>query len=84
MEVTRLHAVDWLTIVGQGFDPRVAVKINNIVSGNDGDVTLSFVLFELLYRWEKPLCVDIGADKGWVSLFCTKYNPNAKKKNAHE
>jgi FkbM family methyltransferase len=69
---------DWLTTTGHGFDDRAAIKIDNLVSGNDGDVTLSFVLYELLHRFEKPFCIDIGADKGWVSMFCAKYKADSR------
>ena len=78
MENQKSLQVDWLTTIGEGFDPRVGVKIDSLTSGNDGDVTLSFLLHELLHKWEKPLCLDIGADKGWVSLFCAKYKSDAK------
>lgn len=69
---------DWLTTTGHGFDDRAAIKIDNLISGNDGDVTLSFVLHELLHNWVSPFCIDIGADKGWVSVFCAKYKPDSR------
>lgn len=69
---------DWLTRTGHGFDERAAIKIDNLVSGNDGDVTLSFVLYELLHNWQAPFCIDIGADKGWVSVFCAKYKADSR------
>ncbi len=78
MQNPELFPVDWLTNIGEGFDPRVAVKVDSVTSGNDGDVTLSFLLYELLHNWTEPFCLDIGADKGWVSLFCAKYKSDAK------
>ena len=78
MQNPELFPVDWLINIGEGFDPRVAVKVDSVTSGNDGDVTLSFLLYELLHNWTEPFCLDIGADKGWVSLFCAKYKSDAK------
>lgn len=69
---------EWLSETGHGFDQRIAIKVDGILSGNDGDVTLSFILHELLQYHKEPICVDIGADKGWVSVFCAKYKPNAR------
>ena len=69
---------EWITTTGHGFDERFAVKIDSLVSGNDGDVSLSMVLYELLQRFKNPFCVDIGADKGWVSMFCAKYKPDSR------
>lgn len=72
-------SVDWLTTIGKEVgDERLGIQVDNIKSGNDGDVCLSFITYSLLHNLEMPNCVDIGAEQGWWSIFCAKYARQAK------
>jgi FkbM family methyltransferase len=50
------------------------VYFNNIISSNDGDACISCVTHEKIHNLSAPVCIDIGADLGWWSLFCREYN----------
>jgi FkbM family methyltransferase len=49
------------------------VSFHDIVTCNDGDACISCVTHEVISGSSDPVCIDIGADLGWWSLFC-KYN----------
>jgi FkbM family methyltransferase len=59
-------------------DPRSGIKVRHIVSGNDGDVCISYVTHTILSQASSaPLrCLDIGVDEGWWSLFVLDHFPN--------
>jgi FkbM family methyltransferase len=50
------------------------VKFNDIISSNDGDACISCVTYEKIRDVSGAVCIDIGADLGWWSLFCKEYN----------
>lgn len=64
-----------------------AIRVRGIVSFNDGDVCNAACMERLLAGAEataaavgsttKPICVDIGVDRGWWSAFCLTYAPSA-------
>jgi FkbM family methyltransferase len=56
----------------------MAVKINHIISANDGDVCNSCVTYEILKGSDPKLCIDIGVDEGWWSFFAASVNPNCQ------
>jgi len=67
----------WLTNI-ECDDPRLGVKIRHIESGNDGDVCIALVTETLLKGVEAPLCIDIGVDMGWWSLFALDTNTTSQ------
>ena len=66
----------WITDYNSPDDPRKAVQIKHIITGNDGDVCNSCVTYEILKGNEPKFCVDIGVDEGWWSFFAASVNPN--------
>ena len=66
----------WITDYNSPGDPRKAVQIKHIITGNDGDVCNSCVTYEILKGNEPKFCVDIGVDEGWWSFFAASVNPN--------
>ena len=56
----------------------VVVKPYGIISGNDGDVTLSCVTYELLKNHPKPYCIDIGCAEGWWTGFVRMINTKSE------
>lgn len=71
-------AQPWITTVEEAGVKREAVKIGDVISANDGDVSISMVTYELLSKnMDIPVCVDIGVDKGWWSQFCIAVHPGA-------
>jgi FkbM family methyltransferase len=53
------------------------IKFGDIVSKNDGDACISCVTHEAILDISGPVCIDVGADAGWWSLFCKEYNPSS-------
>lgn len=60
---------DWIIDFKNGYDDRKGIKINDLISANDGDVCNSCVTYEILKNITNPFCIDIGVDCAWWSLF---------------
>jgi FkbM family methyltransferase len=62
------------------FGDRRAVVLPHmgITSGNDGDVTLSCITYEILKNHPKPYCIDVGCAGGWWTAFVRMINPRAE------
>jgi len=69
--------MDWLTVI-EGPDRRNGVQIRHINSGNDGDVCIATITERLLLGKIDPLCIDIGVDEGWWSLFVLDTNKTSR------
>jgi FkbM family methyltransferase len=69
---------DWITEYNFNGDCRLGVKIDSIVSSNDGDVAIAAAMEELLHRIPTAYCLDIGADEGWWSLFARNKSQQAE------
>jgi len=59
-------------------DPRNGLQIKHIQTGNDGDICNAYVTYELVHGSEPKICIDIGVDEGWWSLFVTEINSNVR------
>ena len=68
-------------------DIPVGIKVNDIISENDGDIVIAILLASFLPSAPaSDLIVDVGADRGWFSqfarLFCKNtiyaFEPNYK------
>ena len=53
------------------------IKFGDIESKNDGDACISCITHEAVVGVSGPVCIDIGADAGWWSLFCKEYNTSS-------
>lgn len=53
------------------------IEFSDVVSRNDGDACISCVTHEAIVDVSGPLCIDVGADAGWWSLFCKQYAPSS-------
>lgn len=53
------------------------IKFGDIESTNDGDACISCITHEAVVGVSGPVCIDVGADAGWWSLFCKEYNPSS-------
>jgi FkbM family methyltransferase len=53
------------------------VSFNGITTSNDGDSCISCITHEAISDISGAVCIDIGADLGWWSLFCKEYNPTS-------
>jgi FkbM family methyltransferase len=53
------------------------IKFAEVLSKNDGDACISCVTHEAILDVSGPVCIDVGADAGWWSLFCKEYNPSS-------
>lgn len=72
-------SIDWIFLFGKEVnDERLGIRLDSIVSANDGDVCISLLTYLILQNIEAPNCIDIGAEQGWWSIFCGKKNPKAK------
>ena len=70
----RLPLPSWIDNFETQSDRR-AVVVDDIRSGNDGDVTISCVTEFLLKDKKNPVCIDIGCADGWWSQFVkNRYN----------
>ena len=67
---------DWILPV-RGEEDRFAVRFGTIQSQYDGDATISCITHEIILDVSGPICIDIGADLAWWSLFCKYYNPSS-------
>lgn len=63
----------------EGPDARDAIRVGNIVSGNDGDIALAAITYKLLGEaGGSVLVMDIGYDCGWWSHFCLAIHPDCR------
>ena len=53
------------------------IKFGDIESKNDGDACISCITNEAIMGVPGPICIDVGADNGWWSLFCKEYNASS-------
>ena len=53
------------------------IDFASVLSRNDGDACISCVTHEAIVDISGPLCIDVGADAGWWSLFCREYAPSS-------
>jgi FkbM family methyltransferase len=73
-----MESIPWITIYEDTTNKRHGVKVDDIVSANDGDVCNSIVTAELVGNIQAPYCIDIGVDQGWWSIFLCKINTSVK------
>jgi FkbM family methyltransferase len=72
-------AANWITLWKTPWCWRYGVKYGkNGISSNDGDVCMSFITYDFLREKENPVCLDIGADDCWWSIFCCQYYPTTQ------
>lgn len=64
---------EWLTYEGGGY----YINFRDVTSKNDGDACISCITREAIKDISGPVCIDVGADAGWWSLFCKEYNPSS-------
>ena len=74
-----MFVADWLTLWKTPWETRYAVKYGRKgISSNDGDVCISFLTYDFLKKRKNPICLDIGADDCWWSIFCCQHFPNTQ------
>lgn len=74
-----MTTADWLTFWKTPWETRYAVKYGRKgISSNDGDVCISFITKDFLQKKKNPICLDIGADDCWWSIFCCQHFPTTQ------
>lgn len=70
---------DWITLWKTPWETRYAVRYGkNGITSNDGDVCMSFITYDFLKDRKNPVCLDIGADDCWWSIFCCQHYPTTQ------
>jgi FkbM family methyltransferase len=70
---------DWITLWKTPWETRYAIRYGKEgISSNDGDVCISFITYDFLKERKNPVCLDIGADDCWWSIFCCQHYPTTQ------
>ena len=68
-----MSSTPWLTYDCGGY----YINFRDVTSKNDGDACISCITHEVTKDVSGAVCIDVGADAGWWSLFCKEYNPSS-------
>jgi FkbM family methyltransferase len=74
-----MFVANWITLWKTPWETRYAIKYGkNGISSNDGDICISFIIYDFLKGKKNPVCLDIGADDCWWSIFCCQHYPTTQ------